>query len=331
MQFTKFGRTGLSVSRLCLGTGTFGKQADEAESIRIFDKAADAGVNFIDTADIYPGGADLSEVGRAEEITGVWLKGKRNRFILGTKAGGPMGSSPWDRGTSRKHLLDAVDASLRRLNTDYVDLYQLHMDDPVTSLDETAEAFDAIVRSGKARYVGVSNFLAYRLARAIGRQDTLRLVRFVSVQPRYSLLFREIERELLPLAQEENLAVIPFNPLAGGLLTGKYQLDDQPEKGRFSAEVGQFGATYKARYWHQREFASVGKLREIAGEEGEALPKLAIAWILANPVITSVILGASRTEQLTDTLAAADYNLPPELKTKLDDLSAEYRRGDAGC
>jgi aryl-alcohol dehydrogenase-like predicted oxidoreductase len=330
MQFTKFGRTGLSVSRLCLGTGTFGKQADEAESIRIFDKAADAGVNFIDTADIYPGGADLSEVGRAEEITGVWLKGKRNRFILGTKAGGPMGSSPWDRGTSRKHLLDAVDASLRRLNTDYVDLYQLHMDDPVTSLDETAEAFDAIVRSGKARYVGVSNFLAYRLARAIGRQDTLRLVRFVSVQPRYSLLFREIERELLPLAQEENLAVIPFNPLAGGLLTGKYQLDNQPEKGRFSAEVGQFGATYKARYWHQREFASVGKLREIAGEEGEALPKLAIAWILANPVITSVILGASRTEQLTDTLAAADYNLPPALKTKLDDLSAEYRRGDAG-
>ncbi|NPT43896.1 aldo/keto reductase [Paraburkholderia sp. 1N] len=329
MQFTTFSRTGLSVSRLCLGTGTFGKQTDEAESIRVFDKAADAGVNFIDTADVYPGGADLPEVGRAEEITGRWLKGKRNRFILGTKAGGPMGSSPWDRGSSRKHLLDAIDTSLRRLDTDYVDLYQLHMDDPVTSLDETAEALDAIVRSGKARYIGVSNFLAYRLARAIGRQDTLRLVRFVSVQPRYNLLFREIERELLPLAQEENLAVIPFNPLAGGLLSGKYQLDEKPEKGRFSAEVGQFGASYKARYWHQREFVTVGKLREIAGEEGEALPKLAVAWILANPAITSVILGASRTEQLTDTLAAADYNLPPELKTKLDDLSAEYRRGDA--
>ena len=167
MQFTKFSRTGLSVSRLCLGTGTFGKQTDEAESIRVFDKAADAGVNFIDTADAYPGGADLPEVGRAEEITGLWLKGKRNRFILGTKAGGPMGSSPWDRGSSRKHLLDAIDASLRRLNTDYVDLYQLHMDDPVTPLDETAEALDAIVRSGKARYIGVSNFLAYRLARAM--------------------------------------------------------------------------------------------------------------------------------------------------------------------
>ncbi|MGF6999819.1 aldo/keto reductase [Paraburkholderia sp. GAS32] len=329
MQFTKFGRTGLSVSRLCLGTGTFGKQTDEAESFRVFDKAADAGVNFIDTADAYPGGADLPGVGRAEEITGRWLKGKRNRFILGTKAGGPMGPSPWDRGSSRKHLLDAIDASLRRLDTDYVDLYQLHMDDLVTPLDEAAEALDAIVRSGKARYIGVSNFLAYRLARAIGRQDTLRLVRFVSVQPRYNLLFREIERELLPLAQEENLAVIPFNPLAGGLLSGKYQLDEAPEKGRFSAEVGQFGAVYRARYWHQREFVTIGKLREIAGEEGEALPKLAVAWILANPAITSVILGASRTEQLTDTLAGADYNVLPELKTKLDDLSAEYGRGDA--
>src|SRR5580704_5104478 len=171
--------------------------------------------------------------------------------------------------SSRKHLLDAINASLRRLNTDYVDIYQLHMDDPVTPLDETAEALDAIVRSGKAHYIGVSNFLAYRLARAIGSQDTLRLVRFVSVQPRYNLLFREIERELLPLAQEENLAVIPFNPLAGGLLSGKYQLDEKSEKGRFSAEVGQFGAAYRARYWHQREFVTIDKLREIAGEEGK--------------------------------------------------------------
>jgi aryl-alcohol dehydrogenase-like predicted oxidoreductase len=156
MQFTKFSRTGLTVSRLCLGTGTFGKQTDEAESFRVFDKASDAG---------------------------LWLKGKRNRFLLGTNAGRPMGSSPWDRGSSRKHLLDAIDASLRRLNTDYVDLYQLHMDDPPTPLDETAEALDAIIRSGKARSIGVSNFLAYRLARAIGRQDTLRLVHFVSAQP----------------------------------------------------------------------------------------------------------------------------------------------------
>ena len=204
------------------------------------------------------------------------------------------------------------------------------MDDPATPLDETAEAFDAIIRSGKARYIGVSNILAYRLARAIGRQDTLKLARFVSVQPRYNLLFREIERDLFPLAQEENLAVIPFNPLAGGLLSGKYRQEETPEKGRFSAEVGSFGAFYRARYWHEREFATVGKLQEIAGAEGEALPKLAVAWILANPAITSVILGASRTEHLADTLAAVDHSLAPDLKTKLDDLTAEYRRGDAG-
>ena len=202
MQFKHFGRSGLSVSCLCLGTGTFGHQTGEAEAFRILDAAADAGVNFIDTANIYPAGALAHEVGNSEEITGRWLKDKRGKFILGTKAGGPMGPSTWDKGASRKHLLDAIDASLRRLSTDYVDLYQIHTDDPTTPLDETAETLDLIVRSGRVRYIGASNFLAYRLARAIGRQDTLRLVRFVSVQPRYNLLFREIERELLPLAQE---------------------------------------------------------------------------------------------------------------------------------
>jgi aryl-alcohol dehydrogenase-like predicted oxidoreductase len=327
MQFTKFGGTGLTVSRLCLGTGTFGKQTDEAESFRVLDRAADAGVNFIDTADMYPPGA---EPGSSEKIVGRWLKGKRERFIIGTKAGGAMGTAPWDQGTSRKHLLDAIDASLRRLDTDYVDLYQLHRDDPGTPLEETIDALDTIVRSGKVRYIGVSNFLAYRLARAIGRQDALRVTRFVSVQPRYNLLFREIERELVPLAVEEKLALIPFNPLAGGLLTGRYRAGDTPEKGRFSTELGAFGAMYYARYWKEREFETVGNLQTIADQTGEPLTKLSIAWMLANPAITSVILGASRTEQLTDTLAAADYALDGELKTKLDDLTLDYRRGDSG-
>jgi 1-deoxyxylulose-5-phosphate synthase len=330
MQFKQFGRTGLSVSRLCLGTGTFGHQTGEAEASRILDAAADAGVNFIDTADVYPAGALPHEVGSSEEITGRWLKDERGKFILGTKAGGSMGPSAWDKGASRKHLLDAIDASLRRLNTDYVDLYQLHNDDPTTPLDETAETLDLIVRSGRVRYIGVSNFLAYRLARAIGRQDTLRLVRFVSAQPRYNLLFREIERELLPLAEEEGLAVTPYNPLAGGLLTGRNRRDDDPDEGRFSAELGQFGAAYRARYWREREFDTLEQLRAIAKASGPPLPKLAIAWILANSAITSVILGASRSEQLEDTLAAADYSLAPELKAELDDLTAEYRRGDAG-
>ncbi|HXO99016.1 MAG TPA: aldo/keto reductase [Luteibacter sp.] len=329
MQFKTFGRTGLTVSRLCLGTGTFGKQADEAESFRMFDMAAEAGVNLIDTADMYPAGADAGGIGRSEEITGRWLKGRRGRFILATKGGGPMGPSPWDRGASRKHLHDAIDASLKRLDVDHVDLYQLHADDAVTPLDETIDAMDAIVRSGKARYIGVSNFLAYRLARALGRQELARLVPFVSVQPRYNLLFREIERELLPLADEEHLAVIPFNPLAGGLLTGRYRQEETPDKGRFSSELGQFGALYQARYWRQREFETVDKLKQVAAEAGEPLTKLAVAWMLANPSITSVILGASRAEQLTDTLAASDYTLSADLKTRLDELTVEYRRGDS--
>jgi aryl-alcohol dehydrogenase-like predicted oxidoreductase len=327
MEFTKFGQTGLTVSRMILGTGTFGKQTDEKEAHRMLDKAAEAGITFIDTADIYPPGA---EAGGAEVITGRWLNNKRAGFILATKGGGKMGLTAWDAGSSRKHLLDAIDASLRRLNTDYVDLYQLHMDDPGTPIDEMVGAMDTILRSGRARYIGVSNFLAYRLAKALGRQDTLKLTRFVSVQPRYNLLFREVERELFPLAQEEGLAVIPFNPLAGGLLSGKYKYSDTPEKGRFSAELGAFGKGYQARYWHEREFETVTRIEEIAGQHGTPITTLAVAWVLANPAVTSVILGASRAEQLTDTLAAAGCKLDSTLKTRLDEASVEFRRGDAG-
>jgi aryl-alcohol dehydrogenase-like predicted oxidoreductase len=328
VQFTKFGPTGLTVSRMILGTGTFGKQTDEQDAHRILDKAAEAGINFVDTADVYPPGA---EAGGAETIAGRWLSKRRAEFILATKGGGRMGPAAWDAGNSRKHLLDAIDASLRRLNTDYVDLYQLHMDDPVTPIDEVVGAMDTIVRSGRARYIGVSNFLAYRLAQALGRQDTLKLTRFVSAQPRYNLLFREAERELFPLVQEEGLAVIPYNPLAGGLLTGKYNHGDTPETGRFSADLGGFGQAYHARYWHEREFETVAKVQEIANQHGTPLTTLSVAWLLANPEITSVILGASRVEQLTDTLTAADYKLDSALKTQLDEVSIESRRGDAAA
>jgi 1-deoxyxylulose-5-phosphate synthase len=327
MQFAKFGQSGLTVSRMILGTGTFGKQTDEAEAHAMLDRAADAGINFVDTADIYPPGA---EAGTSERITGRWLGNKRSRFILATKGGGKMGPADWDAGNSRKHILDAVDASLRRLNTDYVNLYQLHADDPAAPLDETVEAMDTIVRSGRARYIGVSNFLAYRLARALGRQDALKLARFASVQPRYNLLFREPERELFPLAQEAGLAVIPYNPLAGGLLSGRYRHGDAPDKGRFSDELGGFGQLYRARYWHEREFETVGKIQDIAKQHGTPVATLSVAWVLANPAVTAVILGASRIAQLTDTLAAADYKLDSAVKAKLDDVSAEYRRGDAG-
>jgi aryl-alcohol dehydrogenase-like predicted oxidoreductase len=308
---------------------TFGLQTDAQVSHQIMDRAAEAGVNFIDSADVYPLGAGFDAVGRTEEIVGSWLKGKRDSYILASKACGAMGPQSWNRGASRKHLLDAIEASLKRLNTDYLDLYQLHSDDPLTPLEETLEALDIIVRHGKARYIGVSNFLAYRLARMLGRADFLKLTRFVSVQPRYNLLFRQIERELLPLAGEEGLAVIPYNPLAGGLLTGKHALDQAPSEGRFTATVGEAGAMYQQRYWHEREFQAIARLKDAIDQAGQPMTTTSVAWVLANPLVTSAIIGASRPEQLADTLAAADVVLDTQFKTQLDDITHEYRWGDA--
>lgn len=329
---TRLGRTGLTVSRLALGTMTFGLQTDEAVSHKILDRAAEGGINFLDTADVYPLGGTVETTGRTEEIVGRWLRAKgasrRGDFIVATKAVGKVGPNPWDQGASRKHLLDAIDASLKRLQTDHVDLYQLHSDDRETPLDESLEALDLIVRSGRARYIGVSNFLAYRLARAIGRAELHKLARLVSVQPRYSLLFREIERELLPLAGEEGLGVIPYNPLAGGLLTGKYKPEAKPgENTRFT--LGTAGGMYQDRYWNERSFGTVAQLHKLAEEAGVPLATLAVAWVMANPLVTAPLLGASRPEQLDATLAAADYKLDAGLKQRLDELTAEYRKGDA--
>jgi aryl-alcohol dehydrogenase-like predicted oxidoreductase len=328
----RLGHTGLTVSRLALGTMTFGLQVEEAASFSIMDKAADGGINLLDVADVYPLGGTLATAGRTEEIVGRWLKAKgasaRDNFIVATKAAGPMGPNAWDRGMSRKHLLSAIDASLRRLQVDHVDLYQIHHDDPHTPLDEAVEAMDAIVRSGKARYIGVSNFLAYRLARALGRADVRGLTRFASVQPRYSLLFREIERELLPLAHEEGVGVLTYNPLAGGLLTGKYAPGSDPAANtRFT--LGTAGGMYQGRYWNERCFDAVQQLQAVAQEAGTPLATLAVAWVLANPTVTSVLLGASRPDQLDATLAAASYVLSPELKQRLDEITAEFRKGDA--
>ncbi|MDZ8264179.1 aldo/keto reductase [Nostoc sp. ChiQUE01b] len=325
---TNLGKTGLTVSRLCLGTMTFGLQTDEETSRHILDTAADGGINFLDTADVYPLGGGLTTAGRTEEIVGRWIKGKREHFILATKCVGRVGPAPWDRGASRKHILDAIDASLRRLGTDYIDLYQLHSDDASTPLDETLEALDAVVRAGKVRYIGVSNFLAYRLARALGRAETRNLTKFISIQPRYNLLFREIERELLPLAKEEGLGVISYNPLAGGLLTGKHNFTQGPTSGtRFT--LGAAAERYQERYWRDREFNTVEDLRTVADLAGYSLTTLAVAWVLSNPIITAPIIGASRPEQLADNLKAVELKLDDNLKQKLDDITAEYRRGDS--
>jgi aryl-alcohol dehydrogenase (NADP+) len=327
MRHVRLGRTGLRVSRLCLGTMTFGLQCDEPTSFAILDRAADAGVSFLDTADVYPIGGTPETVGRTEEIVGRWLKGRRADFIVATKCSGATGRRPWDRGTSRKHVLDAIDASLRRLGTDYVDLYQIHHPDPETPMDETLRALDDVVRAGKARYVGCSNYHAYQVARALGRSELLGLARFDSVQPRYNLLFRQIERELLPLCLEDGVGVIPYNPLAGGFLSGKHRAEGAPTPGtRFT--LGTAGTRYQDRYWHEREFATVEDLRGVAKEAGMPLARLAVAWVLAHPAVTSPIVGASRPEQLADVLPAAAAELPADVKARLDELTLEYRMGD---
>src|SRR5271169_3654666 len=253
MDHTRLGQTGLQVSRLCLGTMTFGLQCDEPTSVAILDKAAEGGIDFIDTSDAYPLGGDLTTRGVTEEIVGRWLKGKRDRFIVATKCFAPTGPAPFDGGNSRKHILAAVDASLRRLQTDYIDLYQLHGYDQQTPIDETLGALDDLVHQGKVRYTGCSNFLTYQLVRAIGRSETLGLARLDSVQPRYNLLFRQIEREMLPFCAEEGVGVIAYNPIAGGLLSGKHNGSaPPPDGGRFT--LGNAGAMYQERYWHEQMF-----------------------------------------------------------------------------
>jgi aryl-alcohol dehydrogenase-like predicted oxidoreductase len=307
---------------------TFGLQCDEATSVAILDRAAEGGITFLDTADVYPLGGGLDTAGRTEEILGRWLEKRRDRFILATKAFGRTGPAEWEQGNSRKHILDAVEASLRRLRTDYIDLYQLHGPDPGTPIDETLTALDDLVHSGKVRYIGCSNFLSYQLARALGRSEVLGLARFDSAQPRYNLLFRQIERELLPLCAEEGVGVIPFNPIAGGLLSGKHDPQAGPPEGtRFT--LGSAGAMYQSRYWHEAQFETVAELGALAAEAGVSLVTLSIAWVLANPAITAPIIGASRPEQLEASLAAGSYAVPADLKARLDELTHHYRMGDA--
>jgi 1-deoxyxylulose-5-phosphate synthase len=307
---------------------TFGLQIDERAAVAVMDRAAEGGVTFIDTADVYPLGGALELVGKTEEIVGRWLKGRRHEFVVASKAYGRTGSQAWDVGNNRRHIMDAIDASLRRLGTDYIDLYQLHQDDPETPIDETLAALNDLVQSGKVRYVGCSNFLSYRLARALGRSDVLGLARFVSVQPRYNLLFREFERELFPLCLEEGVGVIPYNPLAGGMLSGKHGRDKPPTEGtRFT--IPNAGTIYQERYWHEREFDKVDAFLQLANEAGMKPATLAIAWVLRQPAVTAPIIGASRPEQLNDTLASTEVQLDDDLLGRLDTLTREFRRGDA--
>ena len=329
MDHVRLGKSGLKVSRLCLGTMTFGLQCDEPTSFAIMDRAAEGGISFFDTADAYPLGGDLELRGKTEEIIGRWLQGKRDDFILATKCFVPMGERPFQGGNSRRHIISAAEASLRRLGTDYIDLYQLHGYDPTTPVDETLEALDHLVRSGKVRYIGVSNWLAYQLARAIGRSEAKNLAVFVSIQPRYNLLFREFEREMFPLCADDGIGVIPYNPIAGGMLSGKHDRSKAPEAGTRFGYQNYAGQMYRERYWKDPVFDKVQQLQDVANAAGLPLPTLAVAWVLSNPVITSPIIGASRPEQLDATLKALDVKLDDATARQLDELTREFRKGDS--
>jgi len=312
MKTKRMGRTGLQVSEICLGTMTFGRQCDEAQSFAIMDTAFEGGVDFFDTADVYPVGGGLDTVGRTEEIVGKWLKGKREKIVLATKCCGVMGRGPTERGLSRKHIFTAIEASLRRLQTDYIDLYQAHAPDPETPLDETLRAFDDLVRQGKVRYLGCSNFQAWLLATALWTSDKLGLARFDCVQPRYNLLFREAENEILPLCRSQGVGVIPYNPLAGGFLTGKYKPNTEPTPELRFGLAGRTQAIYRKRYWQETQFAAVAQMQEFFAARNKSLTQVAIAWVLAQPGITAPIVGATSPEQLRQSLPATELALDAE-------------------
>lgn len=309
MNLRPLGRTGLKVTEICLGTMTFGHQCDDNASFAILKKAADGGVQFLDTADAYPVPPSLETAGRTEEIVGRWLKGQRHRFVLATKCRLRVGPGPNDEGLSRRHIFHAVDNSLRRLQTDYIDLYQPHLPDSDTPLEETLRALEDVVRQGKVRYLGCSNYPAWQVALALGVSARHDWARFESVQPRYNLLFREIESELLPLCRDQSLSVIAYNPLAGGFLSGRYQNLDAPPPGTRFGLGGATGPLYRERYWQHAQFEAVQELKKTLAPRGRSLVQTAVAWVLAQPGITSAIVGASKPEQLNESLAAAGVKL----------------------
>ena len=323
MEYRILGLTGLNVSPLCLGTMQFGWTADEAMSQRVLTAAYEAGINFIDTADIYSRWADDNPGGVAEQIVGRWMKQNnipRDRIVLATKVRGNMGSGPEDEGLSHKHIQQAVENSLRRLQTDHLDLYQAHWPDEKTPIEETLRAFDELVKQGKVRCVGASNYSAWELMQALWSSDRNNLSRYDSLQPHYNLVQRdEFERELAAVCRTYHLSVIPYSPLAGGFLTGKYRRNLVP----LTARAG--GAK---RYFNERNWDLLDQMDALAKEKHASISQVALAWLLAEPVITSPIIGANSIEQLKDNLGAVNIHLTPAEKTALDKASAWKDDGD---
>ena len=314
MEKRRMGRHGLEVPALCLGTMTFGLQVDERVSRSILDKAVDSRLIFLDTADAYPLGGDLNTQGETEAIIGRWMKDKGNRddLIIATKCFAPTRRGLNNAGLSRQHIMESIDKSLRRLGTDYIDLYQAHGFDPKTPIEESLRAFEDLVTAGKVRYVGCSNYPAGRLGQALRAADGLGVSGYISLQPRYNLLYRDIETELLPLCVSEGIGVIVYNPLAGGFLSGKYKPGQKPEEGtRFT--LGTAADRYQERYWHDAQFNAVEALRAVVEAKELDMVSVAVAWVLKQPAITSAIIGASKPEQLDANLAAFSIEFDEEL------------------
>ena len=320
MRYRTLGRSGLQVSEIGLGTMTFGWTADEATSHAIMDAALAAGITFFDTADIYSSWAPRSYAGRSEEIIGSWLHTQpRDRLVIATKVRGPMSQDPQDQGLSRRHIVAAAEASLRRLRTDYLDLYQTHWPDEETALDETLRAFDDLIQQGKVRAIGCSNTSAWYLMKALWTSDRHNLARYESLQPHYNLAHRdEFERELQELCADQNIGAIPYSPLAGGYLTGKYRRG-QPLP---SGSRGGTNARIKAYVADERNEALLDLLELIGQEHGKSIAQVALAWLIDAPGVTAPIVGASSVAQLRATLAGLDWQLSPDERSRLDDLTS---------
>ena len=314
MQYRRMGSSGLHVSVVGLGTNNFGFRMDEESSIRVCRHAIDEGINFIDTADSYGNGL-------SEERIGMALKGNRHDAIIASKAGNPVGDGPNKRGASRNHLMNQVEASLRCLQTDYIDLYQIHRPDANTPIEETMRALDDLVSQGKVRYIGCSNFSAWQVCEANWTARAGNLAQFVTVQPEYNMLNRTVERELVPFCHEYNIGILPFYPLASGFLTGKYRQDQPlPEGARLTGNQ-----RAQANTLTEKNYAMLSRLETFAEERGHPMVELAIAWLLANSAVCSVIAGATKNEQVTANVKAADWVLTPEDMAEVDEI---LRSGD---
>ena len=301
MEYRRLGSSGLKVSTVGLGTNNFGGRIDAERSAAVLRQCIEEGINFIDTANIY--GRSVSE-----QHIGETVKGIRSQALIATKVSGAMGDGPNDKGNSRYHIMEQVEASLRRLQTDYIDLYQIHFTDHSTPIEETLRALDDLVHQGKVRYIGCSNFASWQVCEAYWTSKALNLNSFVSVQPEYSMLNRDVERELVPFCEAYNVGVIPYFPLAGGFLTGKYQQGQPvPEGTRLAGNE-----RAQQRTLTERNFAFLSRLESYAEERGHPIVELAIAWLLGKSIVSSVIAGATRPEQVTANAKAADWHLTPE-------------------